>query len=53
MAFLKVYVTVLLLNKYLTSKIEKNVLQGSFLQFMNPLIVERKFSQPEMSLSQK
>ena len=34
--FLKVYVTVLLLKKYLTSKIEKNVPHGSFLQFYEP-----------------
>ena len=34
--FLKVYVTVLLLKKYLTSKIEKNVPHGSFLQFYKP-----------------
>ena len=35
--FLKVYVTVLLLKKYLASKIEKkNVLHGFFLQFYEP-----------------
>ena len=51
--FLKVYVTVLLLRKYLTSKVEKNVSDGFFYNFMNSLILERKFSQPEMLLSQK
>ena len=50
--FLKVYITVLLLKKYLTSKIAKNIPHGFFCNFMNPLILERKFSQPEMSLSQ-
>ena len=34
--FLKVYVTVLLLKKYLTSKIEKNAPHGFFLQFYEP-----------------
>ena len=34
--FLKVYVTVFLLKKYLTSKIEKNVPHGLFLQFYEP-----------------
>ena len=34
--FLKVYVIVLLLRKYLTSKIEKNVPHGLFCKFMNP-----------------
>ena len=41
--FLKVYVTVLLLKKYLTSKIEKNVPHVFFCNFMNPLIMERRF----------
>ena len=47
--FLKLYVIVLLLKKYLTSTIEKNVPHGFFCNFMNPLILERKFSQPGMS----
>ena len=53
--FLKVYVTVLLLKKYLTSKIEESAPHGFFFfcNFMNPPILERKFSQPEMPLSLK
>ena len=35
--FLQVYVRVLLLKKYLTSKTEKNVPHGFFLQFYEPL----------------
>ena len=34
--FFKVYVTVLLLKKYLTSTIEKNIWHGSFFQFYEP-----------------
>ena len=48
--FLKVYVTILLLKKYLTSKIEKNVPHVFFyLQFYDPLILEKKISKPGMS----
>ena len=50
---MKVYVTVLLLKKYLTLKFEKNILRGFFYKFMNPQILERKFSQSEMPLSLK
>ena len=51
--FLKFDVAVLLLKKYLTLKLKRNVPLGIFYDFMNPLILERKFSQPEISLSQK
>ena len=51
--FLQVYVTVFLLKNYLTSKIKKRKHSTFFCSFMNSLILERKFSQPEMSLSQK
>ena len=40
--FLKVYVTVLLLKKYLASKIEKSVPHGSFLQFYEPTDLGKK-----------
>ena len=51
--FLKVYVTFLLSRIYLTLKNEKKVPYVFSLQFMNPLILERKLSQPEMCLSRK
>ena len=40
--FLKVYVTVLLLKKYLTSKIEKNVPHVVFLHFYEPPDLRKK-----------
>ena len=51
---LKVNATVLLLKKYLTSKIEKKLSKWVFFwNFMTPLIFEIKFSQPEVSLIKK
>ena len=49
--FLKVYATVPLLKKYLASKYKKTFhFFLFFCNFMNPLILIRKFSQSEMSL---
>ena len=47
------YITVLLLKKYLTSKIEKKKTPVNMGFFAPPLILERQFSKLEMSLSQK
>ena len=51
--FLKVYVTLLLLRKYLTLKIEKDVLHGFFFTNYEPPNLGKKLLQPKMSLSQK
>ena len=49
----KGFVTVLLLKKYLASKIEKKRSTSVFLRFYEPADLGNKFPQPEMLLSQK
>ena len=55
--FLKFYIIVLLLKTSLTSKTEKTFHMvfffGFFCNFTSPLILERKFSESEMSLKLK
>ena len=50
---MQVYVKVLLLKKYLRSKLRKKFFMAFFGNFMNPLIFVRTLLKSEMSLSQK